>query len=68
MSWGSRIPARTPRKNSDPYPVQFFAICACGWKLGTHDLKRAEGAAYTHGVLTEHEAVEIIRAEDLPGA
>jgi hypothetical protein len=48
--------------------VQFFAICACGWKLGTHDLKRAEGAAYTHGVLTEHEAVEIIRAEDLPGA
>lgn len=65
VNWSSRVPPRPPRRTTNPYPIRFYAICACGWRQGTHELDRASGAAYTHGVLTGHEAVEVIRADEL---
>lgn len=66
MTWSSRVPAQPPRRSTNPYPIRFYAICACGQlRQGTHDVDRAAGIAYAHGVRTGHEAVEVIRADDL---
>lgn len=66
MNWGKRVPARPPRRTTNPYRVRFVAVCGqCNWQAGFYDLEVAEGSAAGHRGLTRHEAVEVVRAEEV---
>jgi hypothetical protein len=66
VNWSSRIPPRPLRRSTSPYPIRFRAVCSCGWSMGAHEVDRAGGAAYAHGVLTGHvDTVEVVRADDI---
>ena len=66
MTWASRPHRTWNRTPSNPYPIRFVALCGLGdLRMGAYDLHVAEGAADWHRGATGHEAVEVVRAEEV---
>ena len=66
MNWSSRVPARPPRRTTNPYPTRFVAICGeCGWIMEYFDMDHATTAAERHMYMRLHEGVEVVRTEEV---
>lgn len=66
MNWAKRVPARPPRRSTNPYPIRFVAVCGqCPARQGYYDLDRVEGWAAVHATLSGHDAVEVVRSEEV---